>query len=525
MTQNQPFDRSDLFLSMILIVVMVFLTGAMGLFILSDPGLRSAMKLVVVGQLIQDDYGEPFKPDNLFQSSLDGMFSILDPFSGYVRAKDFDRMEEEMGGAYGGIGVTVVHHQDGLLIMSVRENGPAGKVGLLTGDIIIGADSVSFADKTVSQASDLLRGPAGSSVLIRIFRPATGDTTEVSLKRADIPLIHVPFAGYTAEDMLYIRLLDFDAGSSDEVMAALDSLLPKPGHHPAGVIFDLRGNPGGLFSEGYRTASLFLPKGAFIVGTSGRSRWKDETHIAMLGDMTDGLPMAVLVDRGTASAAEIVSGSLQAEGRAFLVGDTTFGKGLVQGFVSFPDGDGLRLTISRYYVGDHEYLNTFDSVLNPVGKGLIPDYYYAFPELDPYIGALEYSLLLQEFAYRHTPSLLSLATDSVSESAALRTFERFADSSHFDFKSPIREAAQTVVDRAEAHQAGPATRKLAGRVLSLAREADRQLLWRNQNYVITRLRQIAFERQYGDERSYRDVILPNRGDIRLAVSLLEQRQQ
>ncbi|MBU2534462.1 MAG: hypothetical protein KKB37_17110, partial [Alphaproteobacteria bacterium] len=339
------------------------------------------------------------------------------------------------------------------------------------------------------------------------------------------PLVHVPYAGYTADDFLYIRLLDFDAGASDEVKLALDTLLTKPNHHAAGVILDLRGNPGGLFSEAYRTASLFLPMGTFIVGTDARSRWNDETHIAMHGDLTDGLPMAVMVDGGSASAAEIVSGALQASDRAFLVGDTTFGKGLVQGFVSFPDGDGLRLTISRYYVGDHEYLNTFDSTLNPVGNGLIPDYFYQYPELDPYIGSLENSLLLQEFANGHSQSLLAVDNDSLAELAVIEAFSVFLDSSRFNFQSPILEAAETVALRAGNHHAGPATQALADRFVRLAREADRQLLRENRNYVLMRLRQIAYERDYGSDRTYRDVIVPNRGDIQLAASLLRQRQQ
>jgi len=210
MTPSAVVDRNDLLVAMLLIVVMIFLTGAMGLYVLSDPGLRSVMQLVRAGELIETDYGEPFDGDQLYNSGLSGMFSILDPFSGFVRARDFDRMAEEMSGAYGGIGVTVVRHEGGLLIMSVRENGPAGKVGLLSGDIIIAADSVPFIGLTVSQASDHLRGPAGSTVLVRIFRPATGDTTEVSLSREDIPLVHVPYAGYTSDDVIYIRLLDFE---------------------------------------------------------------------------------------------------------------------------------------------------------------------------------------------------------------------------------------------------------------------------------------------------------------------------
>jgi len=514
-------NRFDILASALLIVVIVLATGGLGLYVLSDPGLGDAVAMIRAAELIEDEWMGEVDRGQLVESALGGMFSRLDPYSGYVRTSDFDRMREELSGAYGGIGVSVVRQADGLLVMSVRESGPAGRVGLQTGDIIIAADSVPFAGLSTTEASNLLRGEAGTTVLALIFHPIIGDTTEVELARERIPLVHVAYSGLTANEVMYVRLLDFDAGASEDVHQAVDSMLEASENKPAGLILDLRGNPGGLFSEAYLTSSLFLPRGTFIVGTDGRSRWNEETHTAMYGDITDGVPMAVIVDGGSASAAEIVAGSLQQSGRAFLVGDTTFGKGLVQGFVSFPDGNGLRLTISRYYFEHGVYLNTFDSTLNPVGQGLAPDHLYAYPEYDPFVWSLENSLLLQAFANQHSVELIG-ATAAGERLTIVDAFRRFTRDHDFAFRSPIIEAADEIVRRTENGAASPRTQAMARRLADASRDADGHTFAEHTDYIIRRLRQIAYEREYGTVRAYRDVIVPERGDIQLAETLLLQ---
>ncbi|HPC11183.1 MAG TPA: PDZ domain-containing protein, partial [candidate division Zixibacteria bacterium] len=204
-------DRVDLLISMVVIVLLVALAGGMGVYVVSDPGLRAAAPLVRAAEVIRSRWVEPVDGARLTEAGRRAMFDLLDRYSGYVDRTDFDRMREELSGAYGGIGVTIVPHDGGLLIMSVREDGPAGRVGLLTGDILVGTDSVPFARLTPAEASALLRGRPGTDVRVRVYRPVAGDTITVALTRQRIPLVHVPFAGLTDRNIIYIRVLDFDA--------------------------------------------------------------------------------------------------------------------------------------------------------------------------------------------------------------------------------------------------------------------------------------------------------------------------
>lgn len=516
MNQRARFSRSDLLLSMILIVFLVVISGGMGVYVLSDPGIRHAVHMVRAAMEIEQNWVDIPPREAMNRAARSRLFSLLDPYSGYVDLSAFDRMREELTGQYGGIGVTVIRQEEGLQIMSVRENGPAGKSGLLPGDVILAADSLALRDVSTLEASGLLRGEPGTTVRVTVFRPVTRDTTRIDLRREYIPIVHVTYAGYTDEDVVYIRLLDFDAGATEQLRAALDSLVGSRDAPPRGIVLDLRDNPGGLFDEGYRVASLFLPQGTFIVGTDARSRWKEETHYALHGDMTGGLPMAVVVNEGSASAAEIVAGALQQSQRAVLVGDTTFGKGLVQGFVTFPGGDGLRLSISRYYFANDVYLTQIDSAGKITGQGLAPDYHLAGPERDPFVRSLENALLLQQFAYEHVDEILGMS-DPDDRSRLLSRFREFLEKQEFAFKSPRTAEAQELARRLDAHGVSDG---LAARLVAKSRTIDRDRVFEYDDYIILRLRQIAYEHEYGTYRTYRDVIVPGRADIQFAIDLL-----
>jgi carboxyl-terminal processing protease len=405
------------------------------------------------------------------------------------------------------------------MVMSVRENGPAAGAGLLSGDIIIEADSTKLRWLTVEEASKVLRGEPGTDLLLTIFRPVSSDTIPVQLKRAQIDLLHIPFAGYTPDSILYIRLLDFDAGAAQDVEAALDSLLADNGS-PKGVILDMRGNPGGLFSEAYETANLFLENGQFIVGTSARSRWNERDYYSSGDDVTGGAPMAVLVDRGSASAAEIVGGALSQLDRAILVGDTTFGKGLVQGFTRFWDGSGMRLTISRYYLEGDVFLNEFDSTLEDIGHGLPPDHYFRSQERYEFPRNLERSLLLQEFANQHQDEIVSSSGEFRLSAEWVDRFESYCRSKGFQFASGATQAALVMNEVANLDRARIPLVKTVGQVLRRARAEDRRQFDRYADYIKMRLKQIAYERKYGIYEAYAKVLVRERPEIQLATQLL-----
>ncbi|UCD64868.1 MAG: PDZ domain-containing protein [Candidatus Zixiibacteriota bacterium] len=519
MNPSARLDRKSLLYSMFFLVLLVMISGGMAVYVMSDRSLQDALVMTAAAFRIDKLYRNDVDWKELVLAGRRAMFDRLDRYSTYYRQEQFQSLDEELEGSYSGIGVSVIFHEEGLMIMSVREDGPAAEVGLLSGDIIIAVDSVSLAGLVADESVGILRGEEGTAVRVEVWRSVTEELFEVVITRRRIPFMHIPFAGYASDSVIYIRMLDFDAGATADLEKAVDSLLRGETTRPKGLILDLRGNPGGLFAEGYRTADLFLDDGVFMVGTEGRSRWNNRKYYSTGRDITAGLPLAIIVDRGTASSAEIVSGALQASGRAFLVGDTTFGKGLVQGFVRFPDGDGLKLTISRYYFDGPVYLNDFDSMLHDVGHGLVPDYYIDVTAMNPVRRELENSLLLREFANKHQEAIVS-AKESAAEDGLVESFTTYARDHGFSFTSPRTVLVDEMRLAAVVESSSTATTRLIEDVLRLSQAEDSMALVGERQYVIDRLRQIAFERKFGTYQSYRQVLLRSRPEITLASRIL-----
>ncbi|HWR82201.1 MAG TPA: S41 family peptidase [Candidatus Deferrimicrobium sp.] len=520
MSSVAPFDRKLVLLSTVFLVLIICLAGGMALYTLSDRGISDAYVLAEAAHTISQHYCDDVSQANLFASARNAIFEGLDRYSDYVDERQFSRLGEELSGHYGGIGVMVVRDENGLLVMSVREGGPADQAGFVTGDVIVAADSVDFSHIDADSATSLLRGEEGSPVLVRLFRPVSADTIEITVVRQRIPLIHVAYAGYTPDSLIYIRLLDFEAGTTDDVRSALDSLLPKGGGSLRGVILDLSGNPGGLFSEACDLADLFLEDGTYIVSTAGRSRWRDTETRATSGDILNGAPLALIIDRGSASSAEIVAGALQQAGRAALIGDTTFGKGLVQGYTRFPDGDGVRLTIARYHFDHDTYLNEFDSVLHDSGRGLAPDHYVSFEQGKPFLRAVENSPLLMDFVVANQEHLIRLLLVDTLADSWVDSLAALARREGALYKSRTTKAADWIAQLAASERATAPTLKLAEELLYLSQENDYGLFRQHSRSLKTRIKQVAFEREYGTYRAYRDVTVPESPFVQAATRIL-----
>ena len=318
---------------------------------------------------VRGDYvdGDGMSYSSLIRSALKGMLGSLDPHSEFMDPIKYDELRKDTEGAFGGVGIVVGLRDGYLTVISPMADTPAMKAGVISGDRIVKIEGRNSERITLQEAVQRLRGKAGSDVNLTIFRPGPDTTKEIQLTRAVIKLQTVKdIAGGVdfelGDDKLgYVWLTQFGEKTSKDLQRALDLLTEQ---NMEGLILDLRGNPGGLLDQAVGVSEKFLERGQLVVFTQGRRReMRSERYARSKTPLLD-LPMVVLVNRGSASASEIVAGCLQDLGRAVIVGDQTFGKGSVQSILPLPDGSALRLTTAKYYTPSEKIIHE---------KGITPD--------------------------------------------------------------------------------------------------------------------------------------------------------
>ncbi len=300
---------------------------------------------------VAQSYMEDIDPQELTRAGIDGMLEILDPFSVLMELKYYTRLMETTHGRYEGLGMSIDMRDDTITIVAPMEGTPAMRVGLQAGDKVVEIDGESTEGMTTEDASKKMRGPAGTSVVLTIARFGIPQHLEFEVERAVIELNSVPYYGMADEEnkIGYLRLSKFSETTRDELRAALTEL---KNNDLKGLIFDLRGNGGGLLEQAVETASLFLEDDKLVVYTQGKDPRSQKRYYTVGDPLYPDKPLVILVDGATASASEIVSGAVQDWDRGLIVGNTTFGKGLVQQIFSLPNRDDVRLklTTAKYYV-------------------------------------------------------------------------------------------------------------------------------------------------------------------------------
>jgi carboxyl-terminal processing protease len=318
-----------------------------------------------VFEKIRNDYVE--KPDEgkLIDAAINGMLSSLDPHSSYMDADAYREMQRSTKGEFGGLGIEVTE-EDGLIkVVSPIDDTPASQAGLMSGDIIAAIDGASTQGMTLDQAVDKMRGPIGSAVTLKIARGAKKELKDYKITRAVIEVQSV--RGHVEDgDVGYIRITQFTEKTASGLHTTLEKLKSDiPADKLKGYILDLRNNPGGLLDQSIEVVNDFVDKGE-IVSTRGRNPDDAQRFSARQGDdLSDGKPLVVLINGGSASASEIVAGALQDHKRATLIGTRSFGKGSVQTIMPLGDDNGaLRLTTARYYTPSGRSIQA---------KGITPD--------------------------------------------------------------------------------------------------------------------------------------------------------
>ncbi len=323
--------------------------------LLNDPLFKGMMTYLSVFRTVSTHYVDPVKPSDLFESSIKNVEDGLDPFTGYIPPRSYQYYEEESQGEFSGIGVEITVRDGLLTVISPIPGSPAADAGLQAGDQISMIGDVDASTLDPSEAIDLIRGAPGTEVDLKIRRPGLNEDFSVKLKRASVKLNSVDYAG-VVDSIGYIRLTNFALNSLNEMLQAMEYVKSRG---MKGLVLDLRGNPGGFLEIAVGITGLFLPKDVLIVSTGGKSFRENFRIKNFMDGMYQGFPMVVLVNGGSASASEIFSGALQDYDRAVIMGDTTFGKGLVQNITSLPDGGAFRLTVSRYYLPSGRIIQKF----------------------------------------------------------------------------------------------------------------------------------------------------------------------
>lgn len=438
-------NRFNIPLFALLLIIGVFI-GIQVEKIFSGDNLRESIKKFSdVMSLTGKYYIEEVDSQKLVESAIKGMMDELDPHSVYISAKEFSDVEESFRGDFEGIGIEFQVVNDTLTVVSPISGGPSEQLGILPGDRIIEIENKSVIGITNDEVRKKLRGKAGTKVSVTILRPASGRKIIYQIIRDKIPIYSVDASFMANKSIGYISISRFSETTTDEVLQALNKL-SKNGMNK--LILDLRGNPGGYLNQAVKISDLFLDGKKKIVYTLGRIKDFDEEYFASESFPYEKMPIIILINRGSASASEIVAGAIQDWDRGLIVGETSFGKGLVQRQFELSDNSAVRLTISEYFTpsgrniqrpytnkkeyliktlevedteGDNFYHQTEKDTSKPVfstlikkrkiygGGGVTPDYIIKSEELSE----LLQNLLKENLFYSFTLSYLDTYGDKI----------------------------------------------------------------------------------------------------------------
>ncbi len=341
-----------------------------------DSAYPSLELFSFVMEKVRKDYvdGQNLSYQELVYGALKGMLNTLDPHSEFMEPDKYKELQNDTQGAFGGLGIVISMKDNFVTVVAPMDDSPGFKAGIATGDRIIRIDGKSTDRMSLQDAVKYLRGEPGSEVKISVFRPSSSQIKDYKLVRSEIKVdmvkdIHGKKEFPLGENKIgYIRLVQFGEKTSDDLEAALKKLKAQG---MQALVLDLRWNPGGLLEQAVAVCEKFLPRGQLVVTTEGRNPAQNSSRHANGHDELPKMPIAVLVNLGSASASEIVAGCLQDLNRAILVGEKTFGKGSVQSILPLQDGSALRLTTAKYYTPSHKVIHE---------EGITPDFPIAMTE-------------------------------------------------------------------------------------------------------------------------------------------------
>ncbi len=309
-------------------------------------------------QKLHTNYVDEIKTGELVETGINAMLQKLDPYTVYIQESEIEEYKLMTTGKYGGIGSTVQQRGDHVQVTSLYEGYAAEKAGLRIGDRILKVDKKNVEGKSSDDVSNLMKGQAGSEISLTIYRPVKEDTIEIKVKRENIKVPNIPYSGMLENKTGYIKLSSFTQEAGSKVKEAFLDL--KENNELNGLIIDLRNNGGGLLGEAVKIVNLFVPKGELVVETRGKLESKNNSYYTTSEPLDTSIPLVILVNGNSASASEIIAGAIQDLDRGLIIGEKTFGKGLVQNIVSLNYNTRMKVTVAKYYIPSGRCIQAVD---------------------------------------------------------------------------------------------------------------------------------------------------------------------
>jgi len=481
--------------------------------------------------VIQMTYVDEIGPDRLVYSAIKGMLRVLDPHSSFFDPKEFSKLREEQHSKYYGLGIRVrplLPDQGRHVIVEPPQIGsPAERKGLRANDVITHIEGEPIDEWTSDEVVSHLKGPRGTTVNITIERPGVREPLQIDIERDEIPLDTIPYAFELRPGIGYVKIDRFSESTAEELQTKLKELEP---HNLSGLVLDLRDNPGGLLNQAIAVSDFFLPRGELVVSTRGRAEGSAKNYKAPSIDKVI-LPLIVLINRHSASASEIVAGALQDHDRALIVGETSFGKGLVQSVYPLDNETGMALTTAKYYTPsgrliqrdysgsnfEYYYMNLENAAADGSqnrevtttdggrrvlgGGGITPDVVVPMRELNRFEATLSSKDVFFQYARRLTSGQLPAASNF---QLPIKNDEVEIRREHIDSVLPEFEINESILDDFKSF--------LRDRKIDFTEEEIQD----NVDYINRRIRQEVFTSSFGLQEGFRVAI---QGDTQVLKAL------
>jgi len=490
-------------------------------------------------QEINTHYVDDLNPSKMMRIGIDAMLEALDPYTNYISESEIEGYRYITEGKYKGIGADFIKIGDEVTISAPYENSPASKAGLKAGDVLIAVDGKEVAGKSSADVSRFLKGFPGTEVELTILRPGSSIEQKLTLIRDEVKIENVPYSGMLNQEVGYLALTTFTRNAGRNVASAVKKLKENnPGLK--GIVFDLRGNGGGLLAEAVNVSNVFVDKGELVVTTKGKVIDWDRSYKTLNKPVDTDIPLVVLIDKGSASASEIVSGVIQDLDRGVLVGQRSFGKGLVQNTQDVGYNSKVKMTIAKYYIpsgrciqgveyADGTPVDIPDSLRTKFktragrtvldGGGVKPDLFLDKKESDRIINSINSKHLIFDYVTRFCLENEQIADVESFHFQDFDGFVQYLEEKDFSYETQSERVLDQLKSKAKAEQYGNLLDPEFDEIQKKIRSAKKDDLYKFKEEIINQIEKEITGRYYF-EKGKIQIGLRNDSEIKEAISLI-----